>query len=306
MRTLLIAILVVLTAGAGLFWWLSAPDTLAADDLPTHTGEAENGRVLFFAGGCASCHAAEGAKGEAKLVLSGGRELATPFGPIAVPNISPDPAHGIGGWSTLDFANAMVKGVSPAGHHYVPAFPFTSYRAMRLEDVMDLKAFMDTLPASDNQVADAGLPFPWSWRRPIGLWKRFLLPDLPEAPAGADEEVARGHYLTVAVGHCGECHTPRTGAFAMDPARWLAGAPAVGGEGFVPNITPSRDGIGSWTASDIAYLLESGFTPEFDSVGGEMGLVVEAWAEVPAEDRDAVAAYLKAIPPLPTARPGGD
>ncbi len=109
----------------------------------------------------------------------------------------------------------------------------------------------------------------------------------------------RGHYLTVALGHCGECHTPRTIAFAPDPSRWLGGAAALEGEGSVPNITPSEEGIGDWSAADIAYLLESGFTPDFDSIGGSMGPIVDHWAKVPAEDRAAVAAYLKAIPPVP-------
>ncbi len=192
-----------------------------------------------------------------------------------------------------------MRGLSPDGAHYTPAFPWTSYRNMRPQDVADLKAFMDTLPPSDNRPDASGLPFPFSWRRPIGLWKRFALTDPPPVPEGADETVSRGHYLTVALGHCGECHTPRTALYAMDPSRWLAGAPNPDGDGTVPNITPSEAGIGAWSATDIAYLLETGFTPDFDSIGGSMSPVVDNWAHVSAENRDAVAAYLKAIPPQP-------
>ncbi len=299
MKRAFLALLVVALAAAGILWWLSAPQILTARDIPGHAPDVDNGRVLFNAGGCASCHAAAGASDDARLVLSGGQLLPTPLGAISVPNISPDPTHGIGNWSMLDFANALTEGVSPEGKHYVPAFPWTSYRGMTLTDVIDLKAFLDTLPRSDRANDAGGLPFPLSFRRPIGLWKRFLLPDLPAAPAGADATVQRGHYLTVALGHCGECHTPRNFVFAPEMSRWLAGGPSPDGDGQVPNITPSPDGIGEWSASDIAYLLESGFTPEFDSVGGEMGSVVKNWAQVPAADREAVAAYLKAIPALP-------
>ncbi|GAB5376648.1 MAG: cytochrome c [Acuticoccus sp.] len=297
-RALVIVVALAVLAGAAA-WWLSAPQVLSANGLPAHTPDADNGRRIFFAGGCASCHAAEGAEGEAALVLAGGRSLETPFGPIAVPNISSDPTSGIGNWSSLDFANAMVRGVSPEGGHYVPAFPWTSYRGMRLEDVIDLKAFLDTLPASDNAAPASGLPFPFAWRRPIGLWKRFLLPPLPPVPAGADAQVAEGHYLTIALGHCGECHTPRNSVFAPENDRLMAGAPSPTGEGRVPNISPSPQGIGDWSDGDVAYLLESGFTPDFDSVGGEMSAVVTNWSQLSAADRQAVEAYLRAIPPQP-------
>lgn len=292
------AVIAIVAVAAAAFFWVTEPDRLAMASLPDHTPDPENGKLIFNAGGCASCHAAAGASDDARLVLAGGQALETPFGPIEVPNISPDRAHGIGQWSVADLANAL-NGVAPDGSYYVPAFPWPSYRNMKLEDVIDLKAYLDTLPPSDRADGKGGLPFPFSWRRPIGVWQRFILPDSPAAPAGADAVVARGHYLTVALGHCGECHTPRNVLFAPDNARWLAGGPSPDGDGTVPNITPSSEGIGDWSASDISYLLSSGFTPDFDSVGGEMTSVVTNWAEVPAEDREAVAAYLKAIPALP-------
>ena len=302
MRRVIVALLLVLAAGGGAFWYLSMPQPLATSDLPDHAPDLANGELVFNAGGCASCHASREAGAE-RTVLSGGLALATPLGPITVPNISPDPTHGIGGWSALDLANAMTEGIAPDGRYYTPAFPWTSYRGMRLEDIIDLKAFLDTLPASDASHDTAGLPFPFSWRRPIGLWKRFAMESPPPVPAGADDAVTRGHYLVTTMGHCAACHTPRTITFAEDMSRWLAGAPAVDGDGFIPNITPSADGLGEWAPADIAYLLETGFTPDFDSVGGEMGAVVSNWAHVSAADRAAVAAYLKAIPPLPTDRP---
>jgi mono/diheme cytochrome c family protein len=263
-----------------------------------------NGEEMFWAGGCASCHAAPGADGEARLVLSGGVELDTPFGLFRVPNISSDREHGIGGWSQADFLSAMTKGTSPRGEHYYPAFPYTSYRNMRLEDLIDLKAFLDTLPASANVVADHALDFPFSWRGALGFWKALYLDRTPPAaPADAAADVLRGHYLVTGPGHCGECHTPRDALGGLQMDRWLAGGPNPEGKGVIPDITPSKAGLGAWSAADIAYYLESGFTPDFDSVGGAMTSVQKNWAQVRAADREAVAAYLKTVAPQPPAAP---
>lgn len=118
-------------------------------------------------------------------------------------------------------------------------------------------------------------------------------------PADASEQVKLGRYLTEGPGHCGECHTPRGILGGVDKSRWLAGAVAAEGEGKVPNITSGEGGLGDWSQSDIAYMLESGFTPDFDSVGGSMAAVQRNMAKITAEDREAIAAYLKAVPPHP-------
>lgn len=297
MRALL-AIVVLLGALGVAGWVLSAPDPLAAADLPSHTADVSNGERIFNLAGCASCHAAPGDADDNPLLLSGGQRLATPLGVIVVPNISPNREHGIGGWSDRDFVNAVTRGVAPDGSHYVPAFPWTAYRHMRLTDVLDLRGYLATLPRSASAPAADGLPFPYSWRRPIGLWKTFAMTEPPAAPPSDDPRVERGHYLVTALGHCGECHTPRTVTLASDPSRWLRGAPdPEGRSGRVPSIAP--DGIGDWSAADVAYLLESGFDPDYDSVGGLMAPVVDNWSQVPAADREAVAAYLKAVPASP-------
>ncbi len=141
------AIATLAIVAATLFWLLTLPRPLAAAALPAHTGDPVNGERMFRAGGCASCHAAPGAKGDDKLKLGGGRALNTPFGVFHVPNISPDRETGIGGWTALDLLNAMQRGVAPDGRHYYPAFPYTSYTRMRATDIIDLKAFLDALPA---------------------------------------------------------------------------------------------------------------------------------------------------------------
>lgn len=289
----------LLLIAVGLYF--TRPERVDPASVPAHQADLANGERMFWAGGCASCHAAPGATGDDKLVLAGGVELNTPFGLFRVPNISPSEA-GIGGWSVNDFLNAMIHGTSPQGLHYYPAFPYGSYRNMKAEDLIDMKAYLDTLPASDNQVADHDLSFPFSWRSALGMWKLlFLDTDAPVLAANAGAEAERGAYLVTGAGHCAECHTPRNVLGGLDTAQWLAGGPNPDGEGSIPNITPSSQGIGSWSATDIAYYLESGFTPDFDSVGGSMASVQSNWAKVPAEDRAAVAAYLKAIAPIPAA-----
>lgn len=287
--------------GGGAFWWLSAPDPLAASELAgIDDGDAGRGRAVFWAGGCASCHAAPGATGDARLALAGGVELATPFGTFIAPNISQHPTDGIGGWSATDLANAMLRGVSPDGAHYYPAFPYSSYARMTAADIGDLHAFMKTLPAVAGTAADHRLGFPFNVRRGLGLWKLLYLDDEPVVALGdTPDPVKRGQYLVEGPGHCGECHTPRNAIGGPETNRWLSGAVAAEGQGTVPNITGGEGGIGDWSETDIAGLLESGFTPEFDSVGGAMASVVRNMAELPQEDRDAIAAYLKAIPGHP-------
>ncbi|WP_289033599.1 cytochrome c [uncultured Roseibium sp.] len=305
MRTLkkLVAILVIVgLAGAAAGWILTVPETLSKTqiaDLPA--GDPVNGELLFWAGGCASCHAAPGATGDDKLLLGGGLKLETPFGVFVAPNISSDQEDGIGGWSKVDFANAMLTGTSPQGSHLYPAFPYTSYARMTLSDVADLYAFMTFLPSVSGKAAAHELGFPFNIRRGLGLWKLLNLSSEPvvSAPAaGSDVDPdlwQRGRYLVEGPGHCGECHTPRDLMGGLDKSRWLSGAAAATGEGRVPGLDPESD-IGSWSAADIAYYLESGFTPEYDSVGGEMVSVQENMARLPASDREAIAVYLKALP----------
>lgn len=307
MRRLTVIMGVCVVLGLAAFWLLSAPTQLPGADLAAldgHEADLQNGENLFWVGGCASCHAAPDAEGDARAVLSGGLPLESPYGVFGVPGISPDPDAGIGAWSFADFANAMKRGVSPDRRHYYPSFPYASYAKMTLTDLADLWAYLQTLPVPENAavIPETELAFPFNMRRGIGLWKRAYLDEMPviaDETLGDDPVLARGRYLVEGAGHCGECHTPRNIGLAMDGSRWLAGAPNPEGEGRVPNITDHPDGLADWTEDDIAYGLESGFTPAFDSMGGSMASVVKNFANAAAEDRAAIAAYLKAIPPLP-------
>jgi mono/diheme cytochrome c family protein len=281
--------------GLGLvFGWLTRPNGVDASTLSYTEPDLANGELLFHAGSCAACHEDD---------LRGGLELKTDFGVFRVPNISPDPQTGIGNWSEVDFINAMQHGVSPQGAHYYPAFPYTSYARMTVQDLVDLKAFIDSLPAVQNSVAGHELGFPWNIRRGVGLWKlRYLNPEPHLAlPDDASQELLRGRYLAEGAGHCTECHTERDAFGGVRPERWLAGAPNPDGDGRIPNITPDATGLADWSAKDIAYYFETGFLPDFDTVGGSMVKVQENLARLSPEDRAAIAAYLRAIPALPKA-----
>jgi mono/diheme cytochrome c family protein len=297
-KTFVMAVVVLGVAGAGGFLVLTAPSPMP-DETWQGLGEPDlaNGELVFSAGGCVSCHAAPGAPDDQKLVLAGGLPLKSPFGTFHAPNISPDESAGIGGWTLAEFGNAMKRGVGRDGEHLYPSFPYGSYSRMAPKDVNDLFGYIKTLPKSANVAPGHDLPFPFNIRLALGGWKLLYLNDAPRIElASADEKVARGQYIVEGPGHCGECHTPRDLIGGLKTDMWLAGGPNPEGEGRIPNITPSDDGIGSWSEGEIASYLESGFTPEFDSVGGSMVEVQKNMAKLPATDREAIAAYLKAVP----------
>lgn len=293
------AVVLSLLGGAA-FWVLTMPRGLSEAEIAAlPVGDAGRGETMFWIGGCDSCHAPARAQGDDRFLLGGGQELATDFGTFVVPNISPHPEDGIGSWSEGDFADAMLRGVSPDGRHYYPAFPYASYARMQAGDVADLWAYLQTLPEVAGAQPGHRLAFPYALRRGVGLWKLAFLDPAPViAVDPADPVLLRGRYLVEGPGHCAECHTPRDFAGALDAARWMGGAPNPDGEGRIPNITGGEGGIADWSAADLAYYFETGFTPEFDSVGGSMAAVQRNLAELDGADRDAIAAYVKVLPPV--------
>jgi mono/diheme cytochrome c family protein len=279
----------------GVYWWLTAPAPVLAVTGPAHTPDLANGLTTFNAGGCSSCHAVPGQPD--RLKLGGGLAIPSPFGTFYAPNISPDPADGIGRWTEAQFVTAVTEGVSPSGTHYFPAFPYTTYTHAKRDDIRDLFAYLKTLSPVAGKVRDHDVPFPFNIRRNIGIWKRLFMDDAPFKPDAAHSaQWNRGAYLVNSLGHCAECHSPRNFLGGIIASQRFAGGPNTEGEGWVPNIT--QKGIGDWSEKDIAYFLETGQTPDGDTIGGSMGRVIRNTSELSAGDRAAIAEYLKSLPPV--------
>lgn len=296
MRRLLAGLAVLGVLGLGVFWIVTMPKTRDMAPFAGMTGDAAKGEQVFWASGCASCHAAPGAKDDAMLVLAGGERFASPFGTFLAPNVSTDPTHGIGGWTLEQFVHAVQDGVSPAGTHYFPAMPYTAYAKMEPQDVVDLKAFMDGLPASATPNLPHEVGFPFNIRRSLGGWKFLFAGGGYQINGDLTPEVERGRYIAESLAHCGECHTPRNPLGGLTTSRWLGGSTLPGSTSKVPNITPA---VLDWSPDDIFAYLTTGFTPEFDVVGGPMAHVVENMARLPEEDVWAVVAYLRSVPGVP-------
>jgi mono/diheme cytochrome c family protein len=297
LRRFFLAAVLAGAAAFGLYWWLTETPPItgpSSTERPTAPNLA-NGLTTFNAGGCSSCHAVPGQPD--RLRLGGGLAIPSPFGTFYAPNISPDPVDGIGRWSEADFVNAVTKGVSPSGAHYFPAFPYTSYAHAKVADIRDLFAYLKTLTPVPGKVRDHDVPFPFNIRRNIGIWKWLFMDNRPWAADPArSEQWNRGGYFVNSLGHCAECHSPRNFLGGIISAQRFAGGPNPEGEGWVPNIT--QKGLADWSAKDIAYFLETGQTPDGDTIGGSMGRVIKNTSQLSPGDRDAIADYLKSLPPV--------
>jgi mono/diheme cytochrome c family protein len=300
LRKLIVLAAIAAVLGFGAFWVLTIPAMVPASALAPHAANLENGKTMFLIGGCASCHATPNQ--DDKTRLGGGFGLKSPFGTFYAPNISPDPKDGIGNWSEADFVTAMVKGTSPDGQHLYPAFPYTSYQRMRLDDVRDLFGYLKMLPAVQAPSKPHDLPFPFSIRRTLGVWKFLFLDGKAFEPdPGKDAVWNRGAYLVNGPGHCAECHSPRNLLGGIIASQRFAGGPEPGGEGFVPNIT--QRGLDTWSLEQLVTLFSTGETPDGDTVGGEMAKVASNTGKLSAEDRAAIAAYVKSLPPVEGPKP---
>lgn len=292
-RTISVILIAAVASLAG-YWWLTGPTALALP-APARGPDLANGQELFNAGGCSSCHAVPNQPD--RLRLGGGLALRSPFGTFYAPNISPDATDGIGRWSEADFVNAVMRGISPEGTHYFPAFPYISYHIAKVDDVRDLFAYLKTLPPVPGRVRDHDLPFPFNIRRNVGIWKLLFMDVRPFVPdAARSAQWNRGAYLVNGFGHCAECHSPRNALGGVIRGERFAGGPNLDGEGWVPNIT--QKGIGGWSEKDIADFLETGDMPEGDTASGSMRPVIKNLAQLTPEDRAAMAAYLKSLPPI--------
>ena len=293
-RTIMAALLAAVAA-SGVYSWLTAPVVAVIGAPPAYKPNLANGEIIFNAGGCASCHAVPDQPDRTRL--GGGVAIKSPFGTFYAPNISSDPTDGIGKWTDAQFVNAVMHGVSPSGQHYFPAFPYTSYQQARREDVLDLFAYLKTLPAVAGKVRDQDVSFPFNIRRNIGIWKFLFMDGKPFVADGTKSpQWNRGAYLVNSFGHCAECHSPRNALGGIISGERFAGGPNPEGEGWVPNITQKR--LGEWSVKDIAYFLKTGELPDGDSVGGAMTRVIKNTSQLSDEDLAAMADYLKSLPPV--------
>ncbi|NQV47847.1 MAG: cytochrome c [Rhodospirillaceae bacterium] len=260
--------------------------------------DIDHGRYLFDAAGCLGCHTDKENKG---APLAGGRRFETPFGVYYSPNITPDRMTGIGNWSMADFLRALRYGENPDGENYFPVFPYTSYTKMSDGDILDLKAYIFSLAPvrQPNLEHEAGRVF--GSRFMVGPWKVINFRAGPMKPVpDRGKKWNRGAYLVEALGHCGECHTPRDRLGGTLEHQHMAGtAKGPGGEA-IPNITPDQEtGIGKWPDADLKALFSIGMLPDGDFVSGGMAENVSnttgKWSKADAE---AVIEYLKSLPPV--------
>jgi mono/diheme cytochrome c family protein len=256
----------------------------------------ERGAYLFKAAGCGVCHTDIDHAGPS---LAGGRALKTDYGVFYTPNISPDPKFGIGNWSDADFLKALRKGVSPSGADYYPVFPYPAFTQLSDDDILDIKAyiFTQTPVPKPNRAHEIGFPF--SLRLTLVPWKiLYFREGVFQGDPKRSMEWNRGAYLSNAVVHCGECHTPRNMLGALIKSQRFGGVPG-GPDGMnAPDITPHPAALGSWSTEDIETLLKDVITPDGDFVGRGMREVVADMAVLSDNDRHAIAAYVKTVPPL--------
>ena len=298
-----IAVLAVGILVAAVLVWLLVPFPVTPPTVEV-AGDAERGAYVLRMGGCASCHTDAANKG---AFLAGGRSLQTPFGTFYTSNLTPDPETGIGGWSTGAFVQAMTKGVSPEGHDYYPAFPYTSYANMTLQDLADLKAYLDTVEPVANPVPPHDLAFPFSFRPLLKPWKAmFFRANGIEPDPGQSESWNRGAYLVQGPTHCGECHTQRNQLGARDAVPPSGRQPRRSGPqaGAQHHAASRTMASAAGRRSDLSYALETGILPDYDVLGGAMSEVVrDSTGHLTQEDRAAIAEYLLSLEPLPDAAP---
>jgi mono/diheme cytochrome c family protein len=280
--------------GLAAFWFLTMRSTVPAGALGPHTADFANGKEMFLAGGCSSCHAVP--KQEDGNKLGGGLGLVSAFGTFYAPNISADARDGIGGWTEAQFVTALTKGTSPEGEHLFPIFPYTSYQWMKADDLRDLFAYIKTLPPVAGKSRDHDVPFPFNVRRLVGGWKLlFLDGGTFTSDPSQSAQWNRGAYLVNGPGHCAECHSPRNRVGAIVTGKRFTGHPTPYGLSGFPNITQLK--LEKWSEAEIAETLETGMTPDGNRVGGPMVEVVHNTSQLGAEDRAAMGVYIKSLPP---------
>jgi mono/diheme cytochrome c family protein len=254
----------------------------------------EKGKYLAEAADCEACHTVAG-----HPRYAGGLAFKLPFGTLYSPNITADKETGIGGWSDADFLKALHKGIAPDGTRLYPAFPYAAYTMMTDDDALAIKAYLFSLPSVHTKAPDADLAFPFNQRWLMIFWSLFFDPDTRFQPnAGQSAEWNRGAYLAEAMGHCGDCHTPRNLMMALDNREKFKGAIAAGWKAY--NITQDKDsGIGAWSDETLVQYLGTGHAAGYGTASGPMGEAVDhSLSHLVADDIKAIVVYLRTVPAI--------
>ena len=289
---------------AMLFRLLSAGFFLALMAAPAWAGSPTDlvprGKYIFAAAGGCGCHTEPGKVATAPN--AGGRRIDAPFGTVYSPNITPDRTTGIGNWTDEQIIAAIRLGRRPNGERIIPAHPFMSFNGMAEEDLRALVAYLRTLTPIKKANLPKHITIPLFETVFLPAWLAAFAPQETPPPSAPTSGLARGEYLVRAVGHCGECHTPRGITQAVDNSRFLAGNPTGPENSVVPNITPDKDTGLTWSEDEIAYYLGTGNTPSGDVAGSLMAEVIQGttvgYKDMTDADRLAIARYLKSIPPI--------
>jgi mono/diheme cytochrome c family protein len=256
----------------------------------------ERGAYLTRAADCVVCHTAKGG-----VPFAGGRAFILPFGTIYSTNITPDMETGIGGYTDANFLDAVHKGIGRGNTRLYPAMPYASYTYMSDADALAIKAYLFTLKPEHAPALENTLVFPVNQRSLMGVWSLLFNSDKRFEP-NADRSAAwnRGAYLTEAMGHCGECHTPRNLFFALNNRRKFGGAVQAGWRAY--NISGDRaSGVGAWSDSDLAHYLAVGHADGRGTASGPMGEAVdESLSQLSPSDINAIVSYLRTVPAVTT------
>ena len=281
--------------------WLQAQSTTPDAKPPD---QVQRGAYLFRATGNCGCHTVPATeKAPAGPFLAGGRAVHTPFGIYYSTNLTPDPETGLGRWREEDFLRAMMEGVSPTGQHYFPAFPYTSFTHIHPDDLRAMWAYLRPVPPVRQANRPHGVWPPCSWRWPLGVWKWLnFRPGEYQPRSDRGESWNRGAYLVQALGHCGECHSPRDLSGGLKMKKFLTGGEHLSPKPVVAaNLTPDvKTGLGGWSNTDLVWLLQTGFRPNGNDVQGVMLEMIEnGYQHLTREDLHAIGEYLLSLPPAP-------
>lgn len=252
----------------------------------------ERGEYLAHAADCVVCHTAKGGE-----KYAGGFAFTLPFGTIYSTNITPDPETGIGAYTDEQFLAAVHRGVRRDGARLYPAMPFPSYTYMTDADALAIKAYLFSLEPVHAPPRPNTLAFPFNQRWLMGMWSAFFNADERFRPnAAKGPEWNRGAYIAEALAHCGECHTPRNIAFALDNRNKFGGAVTAGWRAY--NISSHAEkGVGAWTDDELFSYLTIGHAPGRGTASGPMGEAVdESFSRLAADDMRAVVSYLRTLP----------